>query len=90
MMRRIELEWDDENIDHIWEHRIIPEEIEEVLESRYLFERGRKGRYYVLGQSTTGRYLFVVMEQKSSALFRVITARDMKQSERKRYKERSK
>jgi uncharacterized DUF497 family protein len=90
MMRRIELEWDDENIDHIWEHRIIPEEIEEVLESRYLFERGRKGRYYVLGQNTTGRYLFVVMEQKSSALFRVITARDMKQSERKRYKERSK
>ena len=37
-MRKIELEWDDENIDHIWFHHVIPEEIEEVLESRYLFE----------------------------------------------------
>ncbi len=89
-MRRIELEWDDENIEHIWGHRIIPEEIEEVLESRYLFEGGRKGRYYVLGQSTGGRYLFIVMEQKTSEQFRVITARDMNQSENKRYRKRGK
>lgn len=89
-MRKIELEWDDENIDHIWFHHVIPEEIEEVLESRYLFERGRKDRFYVLGQSRGGRYLFIVMEQKSSDQFRVITARDMKQSERKRYRERGK
>lgn len=89
-MRRIKLEWEDENIEHIWRHRIIPEEIEEVLESRYLFECGRKGRYYVLGQSTGGRYLFIVMEQKTSERFRIITARDMNQSERKRYKERGK
>lgn len=89
-MRKIELEWDDENVDHIWFHRILPEEVEEVLKSRYLFERGRKGRYYMLGQSAGGRYFFIVMEQKASNRFRVITARDMKQSERKRYSERVK
>lgn len=89
-MRRIELEWDDENVDHIWFHRVLPEEVEEVLKSRYLFERGRKSRYYVLGQSEGGRYLFIVMEQTVSARFRVITARDMEQPERKRYRGRMK
>ncbi|MDI6792012.1 MAG: hypothetical protein QME81_03975, partial [bacterium] len=43
-----------------------------------------------LGQSAGGRYLFIVIEQIVATRFRVITARDMDQSERKRYRERVK
>jgi len=44
-MRRIEIEWDDESINHIWRHHVEPEEVEETLERRHIFRRGREGTY---------------------------------------------
>ncbi len=49
-MRRITIEWDEDAIEHIWRHRVEPEEVEEVLQERYIFRRGRGGTYYVLGR----------------------------------------
>jgi hypothetical protein len=42
-MRRIGIEWDEDSIDHIWNHQVEPEEVEETLEGRYVFRRGRGG-----------------------------------------------
>ncbi len=80
-MRRIDIEWDEESVNHIWRHRIEPEEVEETLRGRYTFRRGRSATYYVLGQSGSGRYLFIVLSRKSSGCYRVITARDMTSAE---------
>ena len=33
-MRNIEIEWDEENIDHIWSHIVEPDEVEEVIMSK--------------------------------------------------------
>jgi len=84
-MLRIEIEWDDDSIDHIGLHHVEPDEVEEVLRRRYLLERGRRGRYCILGQSDAGRYLFIVLARKRSSAYRVVTARDMTQSERRRF-----
>jgi hypothetical protein len=81
-MRRIEIEWDDESISHIWRHHVEPEEVEETLERRHIFRRGREGTYYVLGRSNGGRYLFIVLARKPSRNYRLITARDMTTTER--------
>jgi len=84
-VRIIEIEWDEETIEHIWTHGVEPEEVEEVLRGRYLLQTGKRHAYYLLGQSYSGRYLFTVLRQRSSGRYRVLTARDMTRSERKRF-----
>jgi hypothetical protein len=84
-MRTIEIEWDEENIDHIWSHIVEPDEVEEVIRGRHHFQKGAHGTHYVYGQSYSGRYLFIVLSKKPSGRFRVVTARDMNNAERKRF-----
>ena len=81
----IQLEWDEDSIEHIWGHRVYPDEVEEVLKARHLLLRGRSNRRYALGQTEAGRYLFVVLAQRKSGRYRVETARDMNTSERRRF-----
>ena len=89
-MSLIEIEWDDDSVEHIGQHHVEPEEVEEVLRSRYLLERGRWQRYYVLGQTSEGRYLFTVLARRQSGRYRVVTARDMEIPERRRYRKKVK
>lgn len=88
-MLQIDLDWDNETIEHISKHHIEPEEVEVVCGGRHLRERGRWGRLYILGQTEAGRYLFIVLARKKSGHYRVITARDMTQNERRRYREKA-
>ena len=81
-MRRISIEWDEDSIDHIWKHQVDPEEVDETIENRHVFRRGRGRRYYVLGRSHSGRYLFIVLARKPTGNYRVITTRDMTTAER--------
>lgn len=89
-MSLIEVDWDEESVEHIAGHHVEPEEIEEVLTGRYLLERGRWQRYYVLGQTGEGRYLLIVLARKGSGRYRVVTAREMEPPERRRYKRKVK
>lgn len=72
-MRRITIEWDEDSIDHIWRHHVEPDEVEQAIEGRYIFRRGREGTYYLLGRSDSGRHLFVVLARKPSGNYRVVT-----------------
>jgi len=87
---KIEVEWDEESEEHIWRHQVDPEEVEEVLQGFTIIRRTRKKRYLVLGQTFSGRYLAIVVGRKRSGKYRVVTARDMKGSERSYYKRRGK
>lgn len=84
-MFQIDIDWDEESVDHIAKHDVEPEEVESVLRGRYLRERGRWGRYYVLGRTEEGRYLFIVLARKRSGRYRVITARVTTASEWSRF-----
>ena len=86
-------EWDEGNIRKNWDkHRVTPLECEQVFFNRPLIaaddesHSGREARYYVLGKADAGRQLFIVFTIRNHRI-RVISARDMSQKERRRYRE---
>ena len=89
-------DWDEGNTHKNWErHRVTPEESEEVFFNEPLLIRSdvrhskREKRYYALGQTSGGRYLFISFTIRRS-LLRVISVRDMNHKERDAYAEREK
>ncbi|MFZ5646084.1 MAG: BrnT family toxin [Bacillota bacterium] len=83
-MRITKFDWDERNIDHIARHNITPDEAEEAF-LYALFRKCREGRLLVYGVTDPGRFIFVVAALKPGGVVRVITARDMTQSERRYY-----
>lgn len=84
-------EWDEHNEDKNWElHRVSPEEAEDVFFHEPLVIRSdarhskREARYYALGQTITGRKLFVSFTVRGQ-LIRVISVRDMNRNEKEIY-----
>lgn len=85
-MKVTRFEWDDENIDHIARHSVSPEEAEEVFSGRWKNRKSRGRLYTAFGQTFAGRYLLVVFAYKGQGLARVVTARDMTDSEHRFYR----
>lgn len=87
-----DLLWDDWNEDHVRRHGIEPAEVEEaVFDPSAQFFRtraGRVSRYIVLGLTDAGRYVFVVVEPAGRKLAYVVTAREMTDREKRRFKRR--
>ena len=77
--------------DHILEkieakHGITLEEVEEacISEKRHI-RRGREGLYKVFSQTAAGRYVLVVLANLGRGNWKVVTAREMTNSERQLY-----
>jgi len=82
---RIEsFEWDQRNLHKPLRHGVTPGEAEEVFYNRPFFKKTREDRYLALGVTDAGRYLVVVFTYRAGVV-RIITARDMKKSERQYY-----
>ncbi len=89
----IGFDWDEVNVQKNWErHRVTPEEAEDaffheplVMRSDVRHSRMEK-RYYVLGQTSGGRHLFVSFTIRRK-LIRVISVRDMNRREKDVYGE---
>ena len=84
-------DWDAANIEKNWEkHRVSRVECEQVFINRPLVlaaeEKHPQGelRHYALGQTDKGRRLFIVVTIRGH-LLRVISARPLSRSERRRY-----
>ena len=88
MKRYHHLFWTDGNIEHIAEHNISPDEVEQAIYSSSCRKRKGRGQEidYVFGQTDTGRYLFVVLRDLREGVAFPITARDMSKKERKYYR----
>ena len=82
------LYWDDENIEHISKHNVNPQEVEDVCFGTHIIRREGDRRYILSGQSTNGRYLNVVIERVNKGLFRPITAFEMSENYKHRYRKR--
>ena len=87
-------DWDEANVQKNWErHRITPEEAEEVFFNEPFVVRSdirhsqREKRYYALGQTSFGRYLFVAFTIRRK-LIRVISVREMNRREQEVYGKR--
>ena len=86
-MRLREIVWTPEIEDKVQgKHGLRPEEIAQVcLDPASHFRRARDGRYAVLGRTEAGRYVLVVGAYLGKGTLRIITARDMTDSERDLY-----
>jgi uncharacterized protein len=85
-------DWDDGNLTKNWQKQDVAcEECEQVFFNAplLLFEDREhselEARYYVLGKTDAGRRLFLVFTPRGSRI-RVISARDMSEQERRRYR----
>jgi len=72
-----------------WKHNISEDEVYEVFESDYRVQITRSPRrrdsYLVLGRTFAGRYLTIALKPEVNG-YTVLTARDMEQHERRRYR----
>jgi hypothetical protein len=88
-MRRIEaLEIDDHVLDKIeFKHGVPLREVEEACYSRRRHvRRGREGLYKVFSQTDAGRYVLVVLAELGGGIWKVVTAREMNEKERRLYR----
>ena len=87
MLRIESLEIDDHILEKIEaKHHIALEELEEAcLSDRRHIRRSREGLYKVFSQTTAGRYILVVLVNLGKGNWRIVTAREMTDSERRLY-----
>ena len=85
-------EWDEGNRDKNWiSHQVTSSECEEIFFNQPLvvaddtLHSKDESRYYSLGQTNTGRLLFISFTIRKK-LIRIISARDMSRKERKVYR----
>lgn len=86
-------EWDEGNQDKNWlKHRVATSEREETFFNIPLLVRPNQlhsqseSRYFILGRSNAGRYLFIAFTLRMNQIS-VISARDMSQKERASYEQ---
>ena len=91
-MKIVSLIWLEEIIDKLEiKHRVIPEEVEQVLGRQPGIRRMKKGHYRgedvyrALGQTDAGRYLVVYFIRKITNEALILSARDMDDKERRSY-----
>ena len=89
-MRIHDIIWTEHRVEHIALHGVDPYEVEEVCFAQPLVltarSKGENPVYYVLGQTISGRYLFCVIIQLPDGNGYPITARDMTDKEKDRYR----
>jgi len=79
--------WDEDSVEHVAKHGLHPDEVEDACRLHPWLLRGRQGFYNVLGLTSAGRYLVVVLLKRGQQ-WKVVTARDMDGAERRRYLQR--
>ncbi|WP_329413587.1 hypothetical protein OG802_24220 [Streptomyces sp. NBC_00704] len=90
-MRVDELIWDDWNEQHIAEHNVTPDEVEEACQTKPIqARRTRDDKYAVFGTTDSGRYLTVILSSRGRNSYYVVTARDMDVRERATYRKAGK
>ncbi|MBI4641388.1 MAG: BrnT family toxin [Candidatus Tectomicrobia bacterium] len=89
-MRCARLEWDEQNLEHIARHSVDWDEAEAVSDNDPLILGTADNKYLAYGQTDEGRYLLAVFIRKPGPFIRIISARDLKDGEKKRHKRRRK
>jgi uncharacterized DUF497 family protein len=82
--------WTQTVIDKIWQkHNLTAEEVEEAIyDDKPYSIKGVSGSYWVFGHTISGRLIFIVLRRKTGkGCYKVITARDMVEKERRYYRQ---
>ena len=85
-----EIIWPYDRIEHIAMHQVTPDEFEDVCFGDSLILRtkseGKNPVYFILDQTLAGRYLACVVIQFPDGKSYPVTAREMTENEKRRYK----
>ncbi|MDI6640371.1 MAG: hypothetical protein QMC85_03300 [Methanocellales archaeon] len=91
MRREIVIQWDKDSIEHISKHSVTDKEVNKAVNGKILMRKiSKKGVSLVeiLGE-VDGRTLFIVLKPHGDR-YKVVTARDANDSEKRLYKRRRK
>jgi uncharacterized DUF497 family protein len=76
--------------EHIARHQVSVAEVEEVIFGAPFIRKARLGRYHIIGQTESGRYLAVFVAPREQGVYGLVTARDADDTERRAYLRQSK
>ena len=77
-----DLLWDDWNRTHIARHQVTQEEVEQVSQGDYIFWQSYGGRIMLVGETSAGRLIAMVLGDKGDGLYYPVTARPASRKER--------
>lgn len=80
------LVWDAWNVGHIARHEVTPDEVEEACRGFTHASRTYRGRLRVIGQTTSGRTLTVILAPVQTEIYYPVTARPSSRRERQTYR----
>ena len=90
-MRISQFLWPDDRVAHIARHGVVPEEVEEACFGKAMVHgvesEGPNPVYHVLGETEAGRHLFCVVILFPEGKAYPVTARDMTDKEKTRYRD---
>ncbi|HEU0022071.1 MAG TPA: BrnT family toxin [Dehalococcoidia bacterium] len=75
------------NVGHIARHQVAPTEVEDVCHGTPMFSDTYRERLRVVGPTSTGRMLTVILAHEGNDIYYVVTARPASRRERRRYQE---
>jgi len=79
--------WDSWNIAHIDRHDVTPDEVEDVCHGDYITSQTYKGRIRVVGPTSTGRMLAIILAPCERGTYYAVTAHNANTGEQQRYYE---
>lgn len=88
MPKKTCLIWDNWNTEHIKKHSVTITEIEEVYKNKHKKIQSYSSRNLLLGKTSQGRLLTIILATTSQNETYVVSARDQSKKERKIYEEK--
>lgn len=85
MIRITRLLWDEWNITHIARHDVLPDEVEQVCHGDVLAQQGHSGHMVLIGPTSNGRMLEVVLGPEGWGAYYVVTAHTASRKDRALY-----
>ena len=79
--------WDEFNVDHIAQHDVTMQDVEEVCQGELIVRQTYNSRLLITGLDSTGRLLSVVLALKGEGEYYVVTARPASRKERQEYRQ---
>lgn len=79
--------WDSWNIAHIARHDVTPDEVEDVCHGDYITSQTYGGRIRVVGLTSTGRMLAIILAPREKGAYYIVTAHNANTGEQQRYHE---
>lgn len=80
------LVWDEWNAEHVAQHDVKVEEVEETCFSRPFVTRARGRTFRAIGQTAVGRYWTVILAPRGKGSYYPVTAREATEGERRLYR----